>query len=90
MHIEHHPFVADHPEWAPKVHILKLENSHFARLLGEYEWLDKEICRAEDGIEGYHGRYGTGNTQEGTIGYKRYIDSDGKVSIIKIPLWTAP
>ena len=54
MHIEHHPFVADHPEWAAKVHILKLENSHFARLLREYEWLDKEICRAEDGIEGYH------------------------------------
>ena len=54
MHIEHHPFVADHPEWAPKVHILKLENSHFARLLREYEWWDKEICRAEDGIEGYH------------------------------------
>ena len=54
MHIEHHPFVADHPEWAPKVHKLKLENSHFARLLREYEWLDKEICRAEDGVDGYH------------------------------------
>lgn len=54
MHIEHHPFIADHPEWASTVHKLKLENTHFARLLREYEWLDKEICRAEDGIEGYN------------------------------------
>lgn len=54
MHVDHHPFIADHPEWSEIVHQLKQENHHFARLLREYEWIDKEICRAEDGVEWYN------------------------------------
>ena len=54
MHIDHHPFVGDHPEWAPIVHKLKWESAHFARLLREYEGIDKEICRAEDWIQWYN------------------------------------
>jgi uncharacterized protein len=53
MHVEHHPFISQHPEWQEKAHELKLKNAHFARMLREYEGIDKEICRSEDGVQGY-------------------------------------
>ncbi len=53
MHIEHHPFVSQNPQWQEKIHELKLKNTHFARMLREYEGIDKEICRSEDGVQGY-------------------------------------
>lgn len=79
MHIEHHPFIADHPEWAPIVHKLKVENTHFARLLREYEGLDKEICRAEDGIEGYH----MGDVELENLKKERLAVKDGLMHHVK-------
>ncbi len=48
MHVEHHSFSADHPEWADKIHALKVSDPHFASLVAEHEKLDKEICRLEE------------------------------------------
>lgn len=48
MHIERHSFSVDHPEWAEKIHALKISDSHFASLVVEHEKLDKEICRLEE------------------------------------------
>ena len=53
MHVDHHPFLKDHPEWQAKVHELKTSNPHFSRMLREYEGIDKEICRAEDEVVWY-------------------------------------
>ena len=48
---EHHPLTRDFPEYKTKIHQLKTENAHFARLEKEYEDLDKEIARLLSGIE---------------------------------------
>ena len=48
MHVAHHSFVADHPEWAEKIHALKVSSPHFASLIAEHEKLDKDICRREE------------------------------------------
>ena len=48
MHVEHHSFTAEHPEWGAKIHALKTSDHHFAKLVEEHEILDKEICRLED------------------------------------------
>ncbi|MDD2693454.1 MAG: DUF465 domain-containing protein [Candidatus Gracilibacteria bacterium] len=53
MQFDHHPFLQDHPELQEKIHELKSTNNHFAKLLREYEGLDKEIGRAESEIPGY-------------------------------------
>ncbi len=53
MHVEHHPLIKEFPELKDKIHELKLNDNHFARLAGEYEELDKQICRAEDSPEGH-------------------------------------
>lgn len=53
MQFDHHPFLQDHPELQDKIHELKKSNTHFAKLLREYEGLDKEIGRAESNIPGY-------------------------------------
>lgn len=48
MHVGHHNFSADHPEWAAKIHDLKMSDQHFASLIEEHERLDKEIVRLEE------------------------------------------
>lgn len=48
MHVAHHSFTADHPEWGSKIHELKIADHHFAKLVEEHEDLDKEICRMEE------------------------------------------
>jgi uncharacterized protein len=53
MQFDHHPFMASNPELQDKIHELKKNNTHFARLLREYEGLDLEICRAESEVAGY-------------------------------------
>lgn len=54
MQFDHHPFLQDHPELQEKIHELKNTNNHFAKLLREYEGLDKEIGRAESNVPGYN------------------------------------
>lgn len=53
MHVEHHPLIKEFPEHRERIHSLKVSDSRFARLADEYEEVDKHICRAEDGAEGY-------------------------------------
>jgi uncharacterized protein len=53
MQFDHHPFMSGHPELQDKIHELKNNNTHFARLLREYEGLDLEIGRAESEVPGY-------------------------------------
>ena len=45
MAIEHHPLIAEFPEQREAIHALKMENSHFQRLMDSYENVDKEIVR---------------------------------------------
>lgn len=51
MNQEHHPLIKDFPDLKDKIHALKASNSHFARLEAEYEALDKDITRLENGVE---------------------------------------
>lgn len=47
MHVEHHDLAKEFPEFKENIHQLKQSDAHFARLFGEYQDLDKEICRLE-------------------------------------------
>ena len=51
MPISHHPLNDEFPEDHDTIHRLKTENAHFRRLMEEYEAIDKEIFRMEEGIE---------------------------------------
>ena len=45
--IEHHPLTKEFPEFREQIHTLKEGDAHFARLMDEYEDVDKEIVRIE-------------------------------------------
>lgn len=51
MHIDQHSLVQELPEHREKIHALKMNNAHFARLFDEYHEIDHEIVRIEDGVE---------------------------------------
>ncbi len=51
MHVEHHPLIAEFPEFREAIHATKQSDAHFARLFEAYEAVDKQICRVENGIE---------------------------------------
>lgn len=51
MPINHHPLLTEFPEDHEAIHALKLENAHFRKLMDEYESVDKEVFRMEEGIE---------------------------------------
>lgn len=51
MPITHHPLIEEFPKYRDEIHQLKINNQHFRRLSHEYEGIDKEIFRAEQGIE---------------------------------------
>ena len=46
-----HELAADFPEYADKIHALKLEDAHFARLAEEYHEINRAIHRAETNVE---------------------------------------
>lgn len=46
-HDLHHEF----PEYYDRIHELKTQNSHFARLFEEYHDINREILRIEEGVE---------------------------------------
>lgn len=49
---EHHSNLAtEFPEFKEKIHVLKINNMHFSRLVEEFEAIDKEIYRIEQQIE---------------------------------------
>lgn len=50
-YVDNHPLGRDFPEYKAEIHELKMHDAHFARCMEEYEALDKEIVRAEQGVE---------------------------------------
>ncbi len=51
MPVEHHALGKEFPELRERIHELKQGDTHFARLFSQYETLDKQIVRIEDGLE---------------------------------------
>lgn len=51
MYGEHHDLHAEFPEFADKIHELKTNDAHFARLFAEYDEADKEVRRIEQEVE---------------------------------------
>ena len=51
MGLNHHPLLDEFPDDHDRIHALKMENAHFRRLMEEYEAVDKEVFRMEEGIE---------------------------------------
>lgn len=49
MPLSHHPLVKEFPEHKDQIHTLKTEDRHFARLMEQYEDLDKTVFRIESG-----------------------------------------
>lgn len=51
MIIEKHSLVIDYPEFKERIHELKTSDAHFSKKFDEYNDLDREIIRCEEGIE---------------------------------------
>ena len=49
--VDNHPLARDLPEHKDTIHEKKMNDAHFSRLMEEYETLDKEIVRIEQGLE---------------------------------------
>lgn len=48
---EKHDLIHEFPEYKDKIHELKTNDAHFARLFEEYHEVEHEIRRIEEGIE---------------------------------------
>jgi len=46
-----HELAEDFPEHADKIHDLKMNDAHFARLADEYHAINREVHRVETGVE---------------------------------------
>ncbi len=46
-----HELSEDFPNDGDRIHTLKMENAHFAKLVEEYHDLNRKVHRAETGIE---------------------------------------
>ena len=46
-----HPLTEEFPEFAEKIHQLKIEDEHFKKLFDEYDEVDHEIYRIESDAE---------------------------------------
>jgi len=51
MYNEKHDLVHELPEHRDRIHELKVQNTHFARLFDEYHQVDHEVHRIETGVE---------------------------------------
>ncbi len=49
--LEQHDLHHEFPEHYDRIHELKINNSHFARLFEEYHTINREILRIEEGVE---------------------------------------
>ena len=47
-----HELAADFPEHADRIHEMKTQDAHFSRLLDEYHTVNRDVHRAETGVEG--------------------------------------
>lgn len=50
-HVDNHSLISDFPEYRQQIHDLKMSDAHFVKLHDEYEALDREIIRVEEGLE---------------------------------------
>ncbi len=48
---ESHDLATEFPEYKEKIHQLKMEDKHFANLFEEYQTIDAQLHRTEQGIE---------------------------------------
>ncbi|MGB7816394.1 MAG: DUF465 domain-containing protein [Methylotenera sp.] len=48
MSVDHHDLVHELPEHREKIHALKLDNAHFAKLFDEYHVVTKEVEHLEN------------------------------------------
>ena len=48
---EKHDLVHEFPEHKDKIHELKMNNSHFAKLFDQYHEVEHEVRRIEEGVE---------------------------------------
>ena len=49
--VDNHPLARDIPEYKDQIHELKQSTAHFSNLMEKYEALDKDIVRAEQGVD---------------------------------------
>ncbi|MEZ5658082.1 MAG: YdcH family protein [Burkholderiaceae bacterium] len=49
--VDNHPLGRDFPELKDQIHALKTGDAHFSKLFDEYEAIDREVVRAEQGVE---------------------------------------
>lgn len=54
---EKHDLVHELPEYRDKIHEMKMNNAHFARLFEEYHETDHEVHRIETGAENTSDEY---------------------------------
>ena len=74
---EHHHLATEFPEYKEQIHKLKADDAHFSRLYDEYNALDDEIYRIEEGIET------TADDYLETLKKKRLALKDELLAIIK-------
>ncbi len=51
MPLSHHPLVKEFPDYKDQIHELKMANNHFAKLMKQYEEIDKHVFRIESDEE---------------------------------------
>ena len=51
MPLEKHDLIHELPEHKDKIHELKMNNNHFAKMFEEYHEIDHEVHRIEQGVE---------------------------------------
>jgi uncharacterized protein YdcH (DUF465 family) len=47
MNVDHHDLAHEFAEHREKIHLLKMQNAHFAKLFDEYDAVTKEVERLE-------------------------------------------
>ena len=57
MLTEKHDLLHEFPEHRERIHDLKVNNTHFARLFDEYHEVDHEVQRIETGVENTSDEY---------------------------------
>lgn len=50
-YIDNHPLGRDFPDLKDRIHELKTGNAHFRNLMDHYETTDREVVRAEQGLD---------------------------------------
>jgi len=51
MELQPHDLAHEFPEYKDKIHFLKTNNQHFAKLFDEYHLVNREVLRIEQEVE---------------------------------------